>query len=69
MENENKGKNLERSAFIGEFIEGSDITRKKKHVEEKSVVEYLELQYTAKAVPEIELIDKQYIIQFWRIIR
>lgn len=54
-------KNLERSAFIGEFMEGSNLTENKKHVDEKLVVEFLELQYTAKAVPEIELIDKQYI--------
>lgn len=55
------GKNLERSAFIGELIEGSNLTETKRSADEKLLVEFLELQYTAKAAPEIELIDKQYI--------
>ncbi len=55
------GKNLERSEFIGELLEGSNLTEIKKQVEESMLTEYLELQYTDKVAPEIELVDKQYI--------
>ena len=56
-----KGKNLERSAFLGEILESRVITEIKKQAEENTLVEFLELQYTAKAIPQIELIDKLYI--------
>jgi DNA helicase-2/ATP-dependent DNA helicase PcrA len=56
-----KGKNLERSEFVGELIEGSNLPEIKREAEEKTLVEFLELQYTAKAAPEIELVDGQYI--------
>jgi len=58
---DDNGKNLERSAFIGELTETGNITETKKQAEEALLIEFLELQYTAKAAPEIELIDKQYI--------
>jgi len=61
MDNENKNKVLERSAFVGEIIEGTGIAEKKEKAEENTLVEYLELQYTAKAIPQIELIDKNYL--------
>jgi len=56
-----KGKNLERSAFLGEILESGVITETKKHADENTLIEFLELQYTAKAIPQIKLIDKLYI--------
>ncbi|MGP8217416.1 MAG: ATP-dependent DNA helicase [Bacteroidia bacterium] len=56
-----KGKNLERSEFIGELIEDNNLTEVKKQAEENMMVEFLELQYTDKVAPEIELVDRQYI--------
>ncbi len=61
MDNENKNKVLERSAFVGEIIEGSGINETKEKAEESTVTEYLEMQYTAKASPQIELVDKSYL--------
>ena len=61
MDNENRNKVLERSAFVGEIIEGTGINEKQEKAEEKTLLEYLELQYTAKAAPQIELVDKTYI--------
>jgi DNA helicase II / ATP-dependent DNA helicase PcrA len=61
LDNENKNKVLERSAFVGEIIEGAAITEKKEKAEESTLIEYLELQYTAKAAPKIELVDKSYL--------
>ncbi|HTA82648.1 MAG TPA: ATP-dependent DNA helicase [Bacteroidia bacterium] len=56
-----KGKNLERSAFLGEILESNELTEVKKQADEGTLIEFLELQYTAKAIPQIELIDKVYI--------
>jgi len=56
-----KGKQLERSAFIGEILESSDLVETKKQADESTLTDFLELQYTAKAAPQIELIDRQYI--------
>jgi DNA helicase-2/ATP-dependent DNA helicase PcrA len=61
MDNENKNKVLERSAFVGEIIEGTGIAEKKEKAEETTLVEYLELQYASKAIPQIELVDKSYL--------
>ncbi len=52
---------IERSAFVGELIEGTGIIEKKEFADENTVSEYLQLQYSSKSVPEIELIDKSYI--------
>jgi DNA helicase-2/ATP-dependent DNA helicase PcrA len=54
-------KNLERSSFLGEIVESNEITEVKKQADESTLIEFLELQYTAKAIPQIELIDKIYI--------
>ncbi len=56
-----KGKNLERSVFLGEISESGIITEIKKQAEENTLIEFLELQYTAKAIPQIKLIDRLYI--------
>jgi len=61
MDNENKNKVLERSAFVGEIIEGTAIQEIKERVEENTLNEYLQLLYIAKAAPQIELVDKSYI--------
>jgi len=61
MDNENKNKVLERSAFVGEIIEGTGINEIKEKAEDKTVEEYLELLYTAKAAPNIRLVDKAYL--------
>ncbi len=58
---DNSSKVLERSAFVGEIIEGTGIMEQKEFADENTVSEYLQLQFTAKAIPEIELIDKSYI--------
>jgi DNA helicase-2/ATP-dependent DNA helicase PcrA len=59
--NDNSTKVLERSAFVGELIEGTGIVEKKEHADENTVSDYLQLQYTNKPIPEIGLIDKSYI--------
>jgi len=56
-----KGRALERSAFIGDILVDSDVTERKAQIDEAMLTEYLELQYLAKALPEITLIDKKYI--------
>jgi DNA helicase II / ATP-dependent DNA helicase PcrA len=61
MDNENKNKPMERSTFVEEIIEGTGIVEKKEKAEEKILDEYLELYYTANAIPQIELVDKSYI--------
>jgi DNA helicase-2/ATP-dependent DNA helicase PcrA len=58
---DDKGRALERSAFIGDIVEGSNIIERKAKVDDNMLTEYLELQYVAKAAPEIELVDKKYI--------
>jgi DNA helicase II / ATP-dependent DNA helicase PcrA len=58
---DNSNKVLERSAFVGEIIEGTGITEKKEYADENTVSEYLQLQFTSKSIPQIELIDKSYI--------
>ncbi|HTB07272.1 MAG TPA: ATP-dependent DNA helicase [Bacteroidia bacterium] len=58
---DDKGRALERSAFIGDIMENSDLTERKAQVDDTLLTEYLELQYLAKAIPEIELVDKKYI--------
>lgn len=61
QDNENKNKGMERSAFVGEIMEGTSIEVKEEKAEENILIKYLELQYTAKAVPQIELVDKNYL--------
>jgi len=56
-----KGKVLERSSFIGELAEGGTIEQVKEQAPENILTDYLVLNYTAKAQPEIELIDSEYI--------
>ncbi len=58
---DNGDKVLERSAFVGEIMEGTGIIEKKEFADENTVSEYLQLQFTSKSIPQIELIDKSYI--------
>lgn len=58
---DNKSKALERSAFVGEIVEGTGIAEVKESADETVVNEYLGLQYAAKPVPELKLVDKNYL--------
>jgi len=56
-----KDRMLERSSFVSEIISDSGIAEVKKEVEESVLTEFMELQYMANIVPEVKLIDKNYI--------
>lgn len=56
-----QGKDLVRSTFVSEIMDGAGIRVSEAHSGEARLAEYLALQFAAGAVPEIELIDRNYI--------
>ncbi len=56
-----KNRVIERSAFVSEIISDAGMTEMKKEVNEKTLLDYMELQFAANPVPEVKLIDKIYI--------
>ncbi|MGH2642650.1 MAG: ATP-dependent helicase [Chitinophagaceae bacterium] len=57
------GKDIVRSTFVSEILEGTGMEILKEQSSEKQSADYLVLQFLAPAEPEIELIDKNYIDQ------
>lgn len=58
---DSKDKDLTRSSFITEILEGSGLEATKKQVPDALLTDYLALQFTEKARPEIALIEDAYI--------
>lgn len=58
-----KDKDLVKSTFITELLEGSDLTVTAKQVPDGLLADYVLLQFAEKARPEIELVEDQYIDQ------
>ncbi|TAM98513.1 MAG: ATP-dependent helicase [Chitinophagaceae bacterium] len=57
------GKDIVRSTFVSEMMDGAGMEAIKEQSDEKQMADYLALQFSAPAEPEIELIDKNYIDQ------
>lgn len=55
------GKDLVRSTFVSEILSGAGIEITAAQAAQGQLVDYLSMQFTARAIPEIELIDSNYI--------
>lgn len=57
------GKDLVRSTFVSEIMEETKLDAVLQHSDQDQLTDYLSLQFSSKAMPEIELVDKNYIDQ------
>lgn len=58
-----QGKDLVRSSFVSEIMEGKGMEIIKQASTADIIADYLSMQFVAGAIPEIELIDRNYINQ------